>query len=202
MSVPHSLTRRAAIALACAAAVATPARALTPAMAEGFIQEILVDLRSLIDSRASGPEGAQRFLDLLEDRAALEQVGKFAMGRVWRDMSPAQQGAYQDAFRGYISRTYMRRFNDYAGEDIVVNGSVDAGQKGVLVKSVLKRPTSEDIAVEWLVTDRLGPPKLADIIFEGVSLSITLRETFGGMIEKRGGDVDQFIADLSASDGA
>ena len=70
------------------------------------------------------------------------------------------------------------------------------------MKSILKRPNAQDTTVEWLVTDRLGPPKIADIIFEGISLSITLREVFGGMVEKRNGDIELFIADLNSSEGA
>ena len=145
---------------------------------------------------------SDQFLTLLEQKGAVPQVGKFAMARNWREMSDTQQNAYQAAFRGYISRTYAKRFGDYSGEDIIVNGSVDAGRKGVLVKSTLKNPSGQDAAVEWLVTDRLGPAKIADIIFEGISLSITLREVFGGMVEKRNGDIDLFIADLNASEGA
>lgn len=201
----ETMTRRGAVALLLAAPVAmtaTGAAALSVADAESFVQGIIGDLRGLIDADAAGTEGAGRFLALLEEKAALTQVGKFSMGRSWRDMNGAQQDAFQAAFRGYISRTYAKRFNDYSGEDILINGSVDAGRKGVLVKSTLKRPSAQDVAVEWLVTDRLGPPKLADIIFEGVSLSITLREIFGGMVEKRGGDIDRFIADLNASEGA
>ena len=72
----------------------------------------------------------------------------------------------------------------------------------MLVKSALKRAGQPDTTVEWLVTDRLGPPKIADVVFEGISLSITLRELFGGMVEKRNGDIDLFIQDLEASEGA
>ena len=197
------LTRRSMIALTLAvAAPAAPALALSTTEAERFMVGVVGDLRGLIDSGASGAEGAERFLAILEEKAAIDQVAKFALGRNWRAMSDAQQSAYLTAFRGYMSRTYARRFNEYSGEDIVVDGSVDAGRKGVLVNSTLVRPNAQNVTVEWLVTDRLGPPKLADIVFEGVSLSITLREVFGGMVEKRGGDIDQFIADLNAQDGA
>ena len=40
------------------------------------------------------------------------------------------------------------------------------------------------------------------IFFEGISLSITLREVFGGMVDKRNGDIELFIQDLNASEGA
>lgn len=196
-----NVTRRGAFGLLAGAstlAIASPSFALGGSEAEGFITTVISDLRGLVERQA----GSDQFLALLEQKGAVPQVGKFAMARNWREMSSGQQDAFQAAFRGYISRTYAKRFGDYNGEDIVVTGSTDAGRKGILVKSVLKRPNAQDTSVEWLVTDRLGPPKIADIIFEGISLSITLREVFGGMVEKRNGNIDLFIQDLNASDGA
>lgn len=201
--MPHltNISRRGALGLiagASTAALAGPSWALNGAEAENFVTTVIADLRALVSRKAS----AEEFLDLLDQKGAIPQVGKFAMARNWREMSGGQQDTYQAAFRGYISRTYAKRFSDYSGEDIIVTGSTDAGRKGVLVKSLLKRPNAQDTTVEWLVTDRLGPPKVADIIFEGVSLSITLREVFGGMVDKRNGDIDLFIQDLNASEGA
>jgi len=201
--MPHltEITRRGAFGLFVGVstfALARPSLAFGGAEAEDFVKTVIADLRSLVTRNAS----ADDFLGLLDRKGAIPQVGKFAMGRNWREMSGGQQDTYQAAFRGYISRTYARRFGDYNGEDIVVTGSTDAGRKGVLVKSVLKSPNAQDATVEWLVTDRLGPPKIADIIFEGISLSITLREVFGGMVDQRNGDIDLFIQDLNASEGA
>ncbi len=196
-----NITRRGAFGLlagASALAIASPAIALGTSEAESFVTTVIADLRALVTRRASADE----FLSMLDQKGAIPQVGKFAMARNWREMSGGQQDAYQAAFRGYISRTYAKRFGDYSGEDILVTGSTDAGRKGVLVKSILKRPNAQDTTVEWLVTGRLGPPKIADIIFEGISLSITLREVFGGMVEKRNGDIELFIADLNSSEGA
>lgn len=197
-------TRRGALFLAAGAMAlsAGGASALAPNEAESFVAEVIGEMRKLIDNDAKGAEGAAEFLALLEKRAAIDSVGKFAVGRTWREMSDAQQKAYLTAFRSYISQTYQNRFGDYAGEDIVVTGSTDAGKKGIIVKSDLVRPKGGPLKVDWVVTDRTGSPLLADVMFEGVSLAITLRETFGGMLEKRKGDVDGFIADLAASSGA
>lgn len=201
--MPHltTLTRRGAFGLFAGVstlALAGRSLALGVSEAEKFITAVIADLRSLVSRKASADE----FLSLLDQKGAIPQVGKFAMARNWRDMSGGQQDAYQAAFRGYISRTYAKRFADYRGEDIAVIGSTDAGSKGILVKSALKRAGQPDTTLEWLVTDRLGPPKVADIIFEGISLSITLREVFGGMVDKRNGDIDRFIQDLNSSEGA
>ncbi|QIE57042.1 ABC transporter substrate-binding protein [Pikeienuella piscinae] len=198
------ITRRGALTLTAGALALASGRAtaLTATAAEDFVESLIKDLRALVEDDRKGPEGAAEFLALLERKSTLEAVGRFAMGRTWRDMSEAQQAAYQAAFRTYISNTYQRRFGEYSGEDISLTGVLDAGQKGVLVKSVVTRPSAEPVTVEWLVTDRTGSPLLSDIIFEGVSLAITLRETFGGMVDKRNGDIDLFIADLAASHGA
>jgi len=201
--MPHSLniTRRSALSLLAGVSVVALAGrsyALGASDAERFVTTVIEDLRRLVERKA----GSDQFLSLLEAKGAVPQVGKFAMARNWREMSGSQQDAYQAAFRNYISRTYARRFGDYSGEDIIVTGSTDAGGKGVLVKSVLKRPNAQDTTVEWLVTDRLGPLKIADIVFEGISLSITLREVFGGMVDKRNGNIDLFIQDLNTSEGA
>lgn len=201
-----TLSRRRVGALALgaglSATVGLPAFAVSTKDAEAFVTTMIAELRALVQAGRGDAAGAASFLSLLEARASIDAVGKFAVGRAWRDMSAAQQGAYKTAFRNYISRTYQRRFREYAGEDIVVTGSTDAGAKGVLVASSLVRSGGKPLVVEWLVDDRSGKTLLSDIVFEGVSLAITLRETFGGMIEKRGGDLDQFISDLAASEGA
>ncbi|MEX2517934.1 MAG: ABC transporter substrate-binding protein [Paracoccaceae bacterium] len=199
------MTRRAAVAAAFGCAVLTQAggaAALSMDAAQEFVTGLITELRVLVQNNRSGADGAAEFLALLERKSALDPVGRFAMGRAWREMDETQQTAYQTAFRSYISRTYQNRFSEYAGEDITIFGATDAGQKGVLVKSHLVRPSSEPVDVEWLVDDRSGAPLLSDILFEGVSLAITLRETFGGMLEKRNGDINQFIADLGTSSGA
>ncbi|MGB0412007.1 MAG: MlaC/ttg2D family ABC transporter substrate-binding protein [Pikeienuella sp.] len=199
-----TISRRVALSgiLGAAVAPAFPALALGTDEAEAFIKTILGELRELLKEDDAGPEGTAKFLKLLDAKAALPLVGKFAVGRSWREMSEAQRTSFQAAFRNYIAKTYQKRFGDYAGEDILIASSRDLGKKGVLVKSALTRPNGQEFDIEWLVSDRAGPTKLADIVFEGVSLSVTLRELFGGMIEQRGGDIDAFIADLASSEGA
>lgn len=199
------MTRRVAVMAALALAVfakAGGAAALSTDAAQEFVTGLIAEFRALVQNKRSGAEGAAEFLALLERKSALAPVGRFAMGRAWREMKETQQTAYQDAFRSYISQTYQNRFSEYAGEDISIIGAMDAGQKGILVKSQLLRPSSEPVVVEWLVDDRTGAPLLSDVLFEGVSLAITLRETFGGMLEKRNGDIDRFISDLGTSAGA
>lgn len=197
-----TLTRRAFALAALALALPARARALTQPDAEAFVGAVVAELRALAEARQGGAEGAAAFLAVVERRSAMAAVAQFALARAWREATEAQRTAYLAVFRDYVGRTYQKRFGEYAGETVAITGSLDAGKKGVLVTSVLTRPAGAPVAVDWLVSDRTGAPLLSDIIFEGVSLAVTLRETFGGMLEARKGDIDLFIADLAASDGA
>jgi phospholipid transport system substrate-binding protein len=138
------------------------------------------------------------FRDIFVRYSALPQITRFVMGVTWRDMSDAQKRRFEAAFIEYVGRVYGRLLSEYEGQTIEVRSSRDFGDRGVLVVSVGRGPRVDGSEVEWLVSDRAGDgPKLVDITAEGVSLLQTQRQEFGAMLERRNGDVDQFIDDLS-----
>ena len=117
-------------------------------------------------------------------------------------MNEDQQTRFVAAFGKFLSGVYANRFQEYAGsgnsaERFKMGRVIDAGRKGVLVKTSMNRTGEAPVGVEWLVTDRPGRVVIADIVIEGVSLLVTEREEIGGMLEARGGDVDKLIDDLA-----
>jgi phospholipid transport system substrate-binding protein len=185
------------IAAAAAAGLAPHASAaISPNEAEEFVTIVVGDIVSLIESGQPVTQQETRLRSLLMERAAIEQVSKFVLGAAWRDMSPAQQANFQEAFLAYVARLYVKLLARYDGQRIEVTGSKDFGSKGVLVYSVARGTDVEATSVEWRVSDRAGGVKLIDIIIEGVSMLQTQRQECAAMLEKRGGDVDRLIADL------
>lgn len=176
-----------------------PALALSPADASAFVQATVDEVLALVKSGASTDEKAAKLRQIFDARAAMAQIAKFAAGRAWRDMSDDQQSRYSDAFAGFLSRVYARRFQEYSGEEVAVGPGADAGKKGVYVKSQVSQASGQPVQVDWLVTDRPGRTVIADIVIEGVSLVVTQREEIGAMLESRGGDFEKLIADLSKS---
>ena len=174
-----------------------PAAALSPDDATAFVQATVDEVLALVKSGASTEEKAMKLRQILEARAALEQIAKFAAGRPGRDMTADQQSRYEDAFAGFLSRVYARRFQEYSGEEISVGRGSDAGKKGIYVKSEVSQRSGNPVVVDWLVTDRPGRIVIADIVIEGVSLVVTQREEIGAMLESRGGDFETLIADLA-----
>jgi phospholipid transport system substrate-binding protein len=172
------------------------ARALTPEEAQVFVSRVTEDLIEIVRGATPGDPRADRFLDLFRRVAALDAIGRFTMGVHWRSMSEGQQQAFLDAFERYASRAYTNRIGEYNGQTLDIIDAQDVGRRGILVRSRLKEPGSEDVAIDWLVSDRTGTPQIIDIVAEGVSLSIAQREEFAGMLERRSNDYDRFIDDL------
>ncbi len=197
------ISRRAILALAGAlpaAAFAPKAFALATGEAENYVSQVIADVVALVDSGKSPAEQAPEFRVIFERYAAMPQITRFVMGAAWRDMSEAQQKAFRDAFLDYIARIYTNLLAEYKGQRVNVTGSRDFGQKGVLVYSVASDQGTAGTPVEWLVSDRGGDGvKLVDLVVEGVSLLQTQRQEFASMLDKRNGDVDRFISDLSSS---
>ncbi len=202
----RDLLNRTAMAL-IAGATAGLAPSLCHALSEdeatahvrGAIKEIMV----LVDGPDDSALKAPQLLAIMERRAAMPQIARFAAGIAWRGMSEDQQTRFVAAFGGFISRIYSNRFQEYAGggppgEGFKMGRVIDAGRKGMLVTTSIIRTGEAPVEVEWLVTDRPGRIVIADIVIEGISMLVTEREEIGGMLEARGGDVDKLIDDLAA----
>lgn len=197
------LTRRTILGVGMAGLVLTaapPASALSTGQAEDFVRSVIADVEAIVKAASPGDKRVDQFLTLFRRVAALPDIGRFTMGATWRSMSDAQKAAFHQAFETYAARAYASRVGDYTGQTIEVTGSQDLGKRGIVVRSLLRTPGAADIQIDWLVSDRSGKALLADIIGEGVSLSISQREQFAAMVEARGGDIDRFIADLGNLD--
>ena len=97
----------------------------------------------------------------------------------------------------YVASGFQSIAESERGVRLSLGRVIDAGRKGMLVKTSIIRTGEAPVVVEWLVTDRPGRVVIADIVIEGVSMLVTEREEIGGMLEARGGNVEKLIADLA-----
>lgn len=184
--------------------LAGPAWALDEGMALAHVNASIDDIVGLMAGGGSEDQISARLLGVMEDRLALPSVARFVLGRAWRDLSADQQTRFTRAFAGSIARTYARRFAELsveqqaARETIFVERAVDAGRKGILVETQIRPPGLPVVDMDYLVSDRPGKVAIVDVVIEGVSMAVTQRDIVGGMLERRGGDVEKLIADLDA----
>lgn len=176
---------------------APKAQALTESEARTFVERVSTEVINLITAPGSANQKEAAMRAILAENGDMRQIAGFAVGRYGREMSEAQKLRYVDLFERYIARAYTARFGEYAGQRITVGQAVDAGRKGVLVKSTV--PYNNNVlAVDWQIDDRTGSPKISDIQIEGVSLALSQRDEFTAMLDERGGNINAFLDALQS----
>lgn len=203
MTIPMSnkLHRRDFIAGGIAFGVvgaAAPAFALNDSQAKALITSSLNDVNAAIASGKSGPALYAAFERVFTKYADVPIIAQSALGLAARKATPAQMGEYTTAFRGYISRKYGRRFNEFEGARFeVVSSRAVKSYYEVKSNAFLKGKTPFEVL--WHVSNKSGKDLFFNIVIEGVNMLASERAEIGAMLDRRKGDINGLIADLKSA---
>jgi len=189
------LLRAAALMLLGAAAIASTA---APAAADPaqFVSNLASKaITGLTSSQITANQRNSEFRRLLTQNFDVPAIGRFVLGRYWREATEAEQQEYQKLFEDMLVATYAGRFSDYAGEKLKIVQS-RAGQGDTVVVTDMDRPQGAPVRVDWRVRPHQGSYRIYDVIVEGVSMSITQRDEFASVIQRGGGKVSALLAQL------
>ena len=131
---------------------------------------------------------AQRVRSLLHDNFDVATIGRFVMGPSWKTATAAQKSQYIDLFEDMIVATYTKRFAEYSGQSFKVTGSSAAGGSDSLVKSQILQKDGPPVMVDWRVRNKDGGFKVVDVVVESISMTMTQRDDFAGVISSKGVD--------------
>jgi len=126
------------------------------------------------------------FRRLLHQGFDIPFIARFVLGRYWRTATPSQRDAYMSAFGDFIVATYSSRFGGYDGETLTLVSERPAGNKDVVVKSRIDRPSGPPIEADWRVRVTGDRIRIIDVMVEGVSMAITQRSEFASVIGRVG----------------
>lgn len=198
-----NLTRRAALALAAAAAMLGAAPALADPGAEKFVGGILNEANEVFKSpdRAARDAGVERLVDAYVD---MDRIALFALGQYARVITPAQKEVYLPLVRKFSTTIYQEALADYSGQRLTVTGSVDRAANDVVVSSKFADAKPGDPFAETVFTWRVyraadGEMSVIDAGADGVWLAIEQQSQFKSVIANNGGGaagIDALIADL------
>ncbi|MDA8746600.1 ABC transporter substrate-binding protein [Litoreibacter sp.] len=174
----------------------TPAFALTGGQAEQLVSAAVNDINKIIASGKSQSSMLRDFDRVFGRYADVNIIALTTLGAARRSASKAEVNAYVSAFRGYFTRKYGRRFNEFVGGEIAVKGSRKS-KSNIEVLSTAKLRGQAPFNVSWLVSDRSGSARIFNIIIEGVNTLTSERAEIGAMLDRRGGDVAKLAADLN-----
>lgn len=150
----------------------------------------------LADAGLSQEQKTNEFRKLLQDSFDMETIGRFALGRYWRESTPEQRKEYQKLFREMVVQVYSDRFKEYKGQRMETRSHRIDGDKDTIVTSFIVPEDGAEIQVDWRVRYKNGHYQIVDVIVEGVSMSVTQRSDFSSIIQRGGGDVGVLLAHL------
>lgn len=198
------LSRRFTGAL-CAIAflAANPAKA--DEAAETFVQGVLEQATPVFNA-TTREEIYSGVADLVDDYVDMRRIGRFVLGQYARRMSDAQAETYYPLFKRYATNIYQKNLANYAGQTLVVTGSVDRSERDIIVNSKIADPAPGDafanMLIHWRVyRSREGEMTVVDAGADNVWLAIEQRSQFTSIIANNGGGeagIDALIAELQS----
>jgi len=186
------------VALAAVLAARPATATVDPDAAKSFIRALANEAIQLMGRKdLQQAERIAKFRELFTRGFDVEAIGRFVLGRYWRDATEAEQREYLKLFEDLILATYAGRFSEYSGETLTVLDARPDEDRFTLVLSQINRTGGNPpIRLDWRVTEGNGSHKIVDVIVEAVSMSVTQRSEFASVIQRGGGKVGSLLAAL------
>lgn len=167
------------------------------ALARSVTDEVLAIVRADRELQAGHP---QKVAQLVETKVLphfnFHRMTQLAVGRNWRQASPEQQKALIDEFRTLLVRTYTTAFTQYRNQTVDYRPlRMAPTDTDVMVKSLIKQPAGQPVAVDYSMEKLAGAWKVYDVKIEGISLVENYRNTFNSEVQRTG--VEGLIKALS-----
>ena len=153
-------------------------------------------VHALSDPALSQEARLDKFEMLFEEGLDLTTIGRFVLGRYWRQATPAQRKTYEQLFKDYIVAIYAARLGRYQGETLrLIEARKDGEHDTVVTTEILAegRPTTR---VDWRVRGTSPNFKIIDVVVEGISMAITQRSEFASVIQRSGGQLEGLLSEL------
>lgn len=158
--------------------------------AVNFINDLANRSINLIKNQnLSDKEKESQLTDIFLSSVDTKWIGRFAMGRYWRTISPQQQNQYLNLYTKYLVGIYVPNFRSYTGNVVKVIGSKQIGENEYIVQTQLVNPrNTSDIKIDYRIIQQQGYEKflIFDIIAEGVSLITTQRAEVNSVMSQGG----------------
>lgn len=122
---------------------------------------------------------------------------QLAVARDWKQASPEQQTALIAEFKTLLVRTYSAALTNYRDEVIEYKPlALAPGDTDVTVKSTVKKPGTERMAIDYDMEKTANGWKVYDIRIAGISLTTNYRTSFAEIIRDGGFDgLIKYLAD-------
>jgi phospholipid transport system substrate-binding protein len=166
---------------------ASAAEAAPDALVKSVADDVLNVVRTVKDKRQLRELAEQKVLQHFDFRT----MTQLAVGKHWREASPAQQKALEDAFRSLLVNTYTTSLNLTAsGKETIDVKPVDPkNATDVVVQTIVRSPNRpQPVTVDYRMAKGPDGWKVYDVVVENLSLVTNYRGSFASEIQRSGID--------------
>ena len=171
--------------------------------ATALVRELTLSLQVIHQDAPDLAHARARLRELLEAYFDLGAMAEGSVGAVLSAAPLAEQDAFLVAYREYLIAIVLGRFSLRGGVAIEIVGARELPGSRVRVVSRIIDGQGRSKELDWLVGPS-EPPRVDDMILEGVRLRAQLRAEFAAVLERnnqRLGALIEAMAQASTTDG-
>lgn len=184
----HFLTLAAASAL-----LPLSARAESTDKAAAFVKSTGDRLVAIVNGPGSAESKRSAMTQILNSDVDVDGIGRFCLGRFWRQATAEQQKHYLALFHEVLVTNITAKLGDYKGVTFTMGRSRPQDEEAVVSTTVV-RPNNPPTAVDWIIANPETKPRIIDVVAEGTSLRLTQRQDYASYLTHNNNNVDALIA--------
>jgi phospholipid transport system substrate-binding protein len=188
------ILRRHLMVIAAASALFPLAvRAQSTDKASAFVKSTGDRLVAIVNGPGSATTKRAAMTQILDNDVDVDGIGRFCLGRFWRQATPEQQKQYLTLFHQVLVTNITSKLGEYQGVTFTMGRSKPQDEE-VVVSTTVVRPNNPPTAVDWIIANPSSQPKIIDVVAEGTSLRLTQRQDYASYLTHNNNNVDALIA--------
>jgi phospholipid transport system substrate-binding protein len=165
--------------------------------AAAFVKSTGDRLVAVVNGPGSTSVKRAQMTQIINNDVDVEGIGRFCLGRYWKQATPEQQKQYLALFHEVLVTNITAKLGEYQGVTFTMGRSRPQDEEAVVSTTVI-RPNNPPTAVDWIITNPTGAPKIVDVVAEGTSLRLTQRQDYASYLTHNNGSVDALIAAMKS----
>lgn len=188
--------------IACLAAFGFVPTASAQETPDALVKNVSEDVLDVIRKDKDIQNGnTKKAIDLVETKVLpyfnFQRMTAQAVGKDWRQATPAQQKALSDEFRTLLVRTYSNALTAYKNQTIDYKPlKLAAGDTDATVRTEIKQPGAKPIGINYVLEKTGNGWKVYDVVIADVSMVTSYRDQFRQEIAANG--IDGLLKSLQA----
>ena len=161
--------------------------------ASAFVKSTGDRLVAIVNGPGSAASKRSAMTQILNTDVDVDGIGRFCLGRFWRQATPDQQRQYLQLFHEVLVTNITAKLGEYQGVTFTMGRSKSQDEEAVVSTTVV-RPNNPPTAVDWIIANPGTEPKIIDVVAEGTSLRLTQRQDYASYLTHNNNSVDALIA--------